>query len=842
LRSEDSAYSFTVTTEVEDGGRSLPRELFATILDAAGVGIVVLDSRRQIVLANRAFCDLLGYSESEILGLDVRVVAHAENNDAETGLFDDLLSGKRARYTMDKRCIHKNGSIVWGRVTVTRLRHDSGDLAVAVVEDITEKRGIEQAAEEVRRAHERYALVARATNDVIWDWDAEQGTIVWNDALQTMFGYQPDQIDNRLEWWDSHLNPDDRERVVAGINGIIEQGGSSWTDEYRFERADGTFTEVLDRGYIARSEDGKPIRMIGAMLDVTERKRAERIARFMADASAVLASSLDYTATLTRVAELTVPVLADWCFVDLRIGDHSYERLSVFRDERGRPVRAPNAIGGSTARSDEADLVRDVITSGIPMVLEIPAGIAGDGSESGKKSLEWLRQLGVRSALIAPIAAVPGDRAMGALTLASGRSRRVLGEDDLRVVEDVARRAAMAIEHSRLYDDARKASVAKDEFLAILSHELSTPLTIILGWSGIISRPGVSGEELQRGIESIRASALAQAQLIDDVLDLSRVTTGKVHFEVEPVSIGQLVGDSLTAVRVAASAKRIELIAPDTTIAGTVLGDGNRLRQVIWNLLTNAIKFTKPGGRVSVDLENAPGIVRLVVTDTGQGIAREFVPHVFEPFRQGDSSSTRTHGGLGLGLAIVRYLVEAHGGTVSAFSEGQDRGAQFVVELPLVSSARSSAEAEGSRTDSVRDRQSMTAPDGELKGVRVLFVDDQAEARDLASVVFSTAGAEIAIVSSAKEALETLARTGADIVVTDIGMPDVDGYALIREIRRRDAHDGRHTRVIALTAYRGEQDQQRVEAAGFDAYIKKPMDASTLTATVASVMAATTNE
>ncbi len=828
-----------MTTE-PDSGRSLPETLFATILDAAGVGIVVVDPQLHIVLANPAFCDLLGYSEREMLGMDVREVARAEDDVTDDALFGELLSGERTRYAMDRRCLHKNGSVVWGRVTVTKLRHDSCDFAIAVVEDITEKRGVEEAAEEVRRAHERYALVARATNDVIWDWDAEQGTIIWNDALQTMFGYQPDQIDNRLEWWDSHLNPDDRERVVTGINGIIEQGGSSWTDEYRFERADGTFTEVLDRGYIARSEDGKPIRMIGAMLDVTERKRAERNATFMADASAVLASSLDYHQTLTRVAELTVPVLADWCFVDLRTGDHSYERLAVFHEEHGHPLRAPNATGGLHARSDKIDLVRDVIESGIPIVLDIPATGSGEGSDASEKSIDRFRSLGIRSALIVPLAVVPGDRALGALTLGVGRSRRVLGEDDLRVVEDVARRAAMAIEHARLYDDARKASVAKDEFLAILSHELSTPLTIILGWSGIISRPGVSAEEMQRGIESIRASALAQAQLIDDVLDLSRVTTGKVHLEVEPVSIGQLVADSLTAVRVAASAKRIELVPPGSTSAGVVLGDGNRLRQVIWNLLTNAIKFTKPGGRVSVELENSPGVVRLIVSDTGQGIARDFVAHVFEPFRQADASSTRSHGGLGLGLAIVRYLVEGHGGTVSAFSEGPDRGARFVVELPLVSSATEDTDDRNPRPRGESESTAAIVPEGELRGVRVLFVDDQAEARELAKVVFSTAGAGISIVSSAREALEVLDLGGVDIVVTDIGMPEVDGYALIREIRRRDEGSGQHTRVIALTAYRGQEDHQRVLTAGFDAYVKKPMDASTLTATVASVMAAST--
>jgi PAS domain S-box-containing protein len=759
--------------------------LLAAVVEGAGAGIAVLDSQSRVVVANRAFCELLGYAKDDLIG---RVIAHGDEK-----LFQELLSGTRTRFTIDNRYIHKSGSEVWGRLTMTMLRDTEGDFAVAVVEDITAKRGIEEAADEVHRAHERYALVARATNDVIWDWDAEHGTIVWNDALQTTFGYAPDQIDNRLQWWDSHLHPDDRERVVSGINGIIEKGGSSWSDEYRFERADGSFTEVFDRGYIARSEDGTPIRMIGAMLDVTERKRAERIATFMAEASAVLASSLDYQATLPRVARLAVPLLADCCFIDLRTGEESCERLALVPDDEN-------------ARGMFAEAVREVVISGTPKLLDT---IGAEGS------------LGIRSALIVPLVAVAGDRPMGALSLAMSHSRRALTEHDRNVVEDVARRAAIAIEHARLYDDAQKANLAKDEFLAILSHELSTPLTIILGWSGILSRDDVTQEELLRGVESIRAGAQAQARLIDDVLDLSRVTTGKLRLDVQPVSIGEIVSDSLTAVHVAAAAKRIDLAVPDTTTAGTVLGDANRLRQVIWNLLTNAIKFTPAGGKVTVELENTPSTVRLIVTDTGKGIAREFLAHVFEPFRQADASTTRTHGGLGLGLAIVRYLVEGHGGTVAAFSDGPGQGARFVVELPT---------SEAAAPDSTRK------PDAQLAGARILFVDDQADARELAQVIFASAGAQTIMASSATEALEALDRLPVDVVVADIAMPEVDGYALITEIRRRDSIAGRHTPAIAATAYRGQEDRARVLAAGFDAYLKKPMDAATLTATVAGVI------
>jgi PAS domain S-box-containing protein len=788
--------------------------LLPAVFENAGIAVGVLDSDGRFVIANAALCELLGYSKNELLALTRDAITHVEDLDAEPSLFAELIAGKRSRYSTDKRFLHKSGSVRWAHATVTLLREGSANFAIVVVEDITEKRSIEQASDAVRRAHERYALVARATNDVIWDWDAEQATIVWNDALRAMFGYEPDQIDNRLQWWDSHLHPDDRERVVAGINSIIEQGGSSWTDEYRFERADGTFTEVLDRGYIARSEDGTPVRMIGAMLDVTERKRAERIAAFMAEASAVLASSLDYHATLARVAQLMVPLLSDRCFVDLRIGDQTYERLAAIDED------------SADAPASERDLIDPIIDHIKEVMATGKARLLGDVEA---------RSFGTRSALIVPLTVSEGS-SMGALTLAMTHSGRSLAERDLRVVEDVARRAAMAVEHARLYADVQKASLAKDEFLAILSHELSTPLTIILGWSGIISQQDATGEEVQRGIEAIRSSAIAQARLIDDVLDLSRVTTGKLRFNQEEVSIGPLVEDSLTAVRVAAAAKRIELIVPEKTTA-TVLGDANRLRQVIWNLLTNAIKFTEPGGRVSVSIENPAGMIRLTVTDTGRGIDPDFLAHVFEPFRQADASTTRTHGGLGLGLAIVRYLVEAHGGTVAALSDGAGRGTRFVVELPSVQTAPEATLGAHAQSAASAKQESSPDRDAVLAGVRVLFVDDQSEARELAHVILSRAGAETILASSAAEAIAIFDRQPVDILVTDIAMPEMDGYALITEIRRRDALAGRRMPAIAATAYRGSDDRRRVLAEGFDAYLPKPMEADTLTSAIASVLA-----
>lgn len=803
----------------------LPADIRAAALDRAGIAVALLDSRGRIASANEALITLLGYRREQLIGRsEGDVSSHGEPAIVSSPLFRELLSGQRERFTLDKCYRQQNGTAVFTRVTVTLLEVSDEPLAIATVEDVTEKLRLEAAAEEVRRADERYALVARATNDVLWDWDAEHATIVWNDALQTMFGYATDQIDNRLHWWETHLHPDDRERVIAGINYVIEQGNTSWSDEYRFERADGTYVEVLDRGYIARAEDGTLVRMIGAMLDVTERKRGERIAAFMAEASAILASSLDYETNLVRVAQLAVPLLADWCSVDLRAAGEEYRQLAVMH--AGEEL-VSHALTEPQSRPGTSQLVAGVIRTDSPRLIE-------NVLASTDPAFEPYRERGIRSLLIVPII-TPGAARLGGLTLAMSESRRLLTTRDVPVLQDAARRAAAAIEHARLYGDLQKALLAKDEFLAVLSHELSTPLTIMLGWASILDGSETTRDELTRGLRAIRSSAKAQGHLIEDVLDLSRVTMGKLRLDVRPVSVSDVVSESIAAVQIAAVAKRIDLVAPDTTEVHTVVGDPGRLRQVIWNLLTNAIKFTPAGGRVVVGMESAASAVTITVTDSGEGIDREFVPHVFEPFRQADASTSRSHGGLGLGLAIVRHLVEAHGGTVSAFSEGSGSGARFTITLPLAPrNAPLAEEAGAARTTEIHTPPAPAVAD--LRNVRVLFVDDQPDARDLARAIFSQAGAEIAIARSAAEALELCERAAVDVIVSDIGMPQMDGCALIAEVRRRDALTGRRTPAIAATAYGGAADRQRAISAGFDEYVRKPMEPAALTALVADVI------
>lgn len=383
--------------------------------------------------------------------------------------------------------------------------------------------------------------------------------------------------------------------------------------------------------------------------------------------------------------------------------------------------------------------------------------------------------------------------------------------------------------------EADEANGIKDEFLALLSHELRTPLTSILGWSQMLADGDLDDGAANRALEIIMRNARAQKKLIDDLLDISRIMTGKLHLDARPVELAPLIEAVVESVRLAADAKSIHLrITLDSRIH-LVSGDPDRLQQIIWNLLTNAIKFTLEGGRVAIALERNASHVEIIVNDTGQGIDPAFLPHVFDRFRQSDPSSTRRHGGLGLGLAIVRQLVELHGGTVKGMSPGAGQGATFKVILPLLSGNHEPGDAEMMRPLVM----SNLLPDWQpsLNELRVLVVDDEPDARALVAVMLTGRGAEVVSVGSAVEALAEIERRRFDVLVLDIGMPEMDGYALIREIRRLPAERGGSIPAVALTAYAGVEDRMRVLSAGYQMHLPKPVEPAELTTVVANLVA-----
>jgi two-component system CheB/CheR fusion protein len=430
--------------------------------------------------------------------------------------------------------------------------------------------------------------------------------------------------------------------------------------------------------------------------------------------------------------------------------------------------------------------------------------------------------------------------------------RRLIRQNDatkliLLSIEDISLRKQIEHEREILLGSERasrnereRLSLLKYEFLATVSHELRTPLQAILGWSQLLQAGKLSASAATKAAEAIATNARTQSQLIEDLLDVSRLVSGKIILDAQLIWLDKVIRQAIQTVQPAAAAKDVALQQSLDSHCGQVIGDANRLQQVIWNLLTNAIKFTPKGGQVRIALAQVNSMAEITVSDTGQGMKPEFLPHVFERFRQADASTTRRHGGLGLGLAIVRHLVELHGGHVQADSPGEGEGATFKVILPLaaVSSERSrdfsphEEKRDTSRSDVERLQDSQLVS---LPGLKVVVVDDDPSAREIIGRVLTEANAEVATAASVPEALQLMEQFHPDVLVSDIGMPGQDGYDLIREVRTRPADCGGNVPAIALTALTRPEDCDRALAAGYQSHVAKPIEPRRLTEIVAAI-------
>jgi PAS domain S-box-containing protein len=396
-------------------------------------------------------------------------------------------------------------------------------------------------------------------------------------------------------------------------------------------------------------------------------------------------------------------------------------------------------------------------------------------------------------------------RTLGMLSLASS---------DGELAAELGRRICYAVSHAQLYREAQEANRAKDEFLATLSHELRTPLTATLGWATMLRIGELSPENFRLAVETIERSIKTQTKLIDEILDVSRIVSGKLQLSSAPVLLATVIEAAAETIRPSLMAKGLELTVDVASIEGIVIGDAARLQQVIWNLLSNSVKFTPSGGSIAITMDHpAPETIRIAVTDSGAGIARKLLPYVFERFRQGDSSTTRTHGGLGIGLSIVRSIVELHGGTVEAFSEGEGLGATFTITLPVAPALFAIAQ---------HDTRSTPAQD--LAGVFVLLVEDEEDTRTMLTTALRRSGARVTAVASAAAALDALRLTPPTVVISDIGMPGEDGCSLMTKVRGGTVESCRDVPAIALTAYARAEDQERIIASGFGMHLAKPID------------------
>jgi PAS domain S-box-containing protein len=622
--------------------------------------------------------------------------------------------------------------------------------------------------------------------------------------------------------WLDAISPNDRERVVQAWNNAIASH-ATFDEQYRLRLADGSYRWFASRAVPVYDAEGNAGEWVSTTTDIHDAKVSDDARRFLAKATELFSSSLNYEETLKTLTSLAVPEIADWCAVDMSDEIRPpFRRIAIAHVDPDKTELAWEMYRKYPPDPEKSQIAGVLRSGKSVLVSTIPEGLI-ESMIKDEEQARIAREVGLMSWMIVPLRS--RGRVLGTVSFVSSDSQRRFTEVDLRHAEEFARRASVAIDNAMLYRDAQDANRAKDEFLATLSHELRTPMTSILGWARLL-RMGLPADEEVGAVEAIEKSALVQAQLIDDILDVSRIISGKLRVDPEPVDLRTIAEAALATVHPAAQAKNIEILTSFPPAVPAVAGDEGRLQQVIWNLLSNAIKFTSRGGTVTVRITAAASLLRLTVQDTGEGISPEFLPHVFEPFRQQDSSTTRVHGGIGLGLAIVRYIVELHGGRVTVESTGDGQGSMFTVDLPVVESAAQAAPQRAETSSRHVPPPTLALPS--LAGIKVLAIDDQAYTRDVVAAILRRCGAEVTTASSVRDALECMAKSLPDVIVCDIAMPEEDGYAFVRSLRANDDAHIASLPVIALTAFGRAEDQESALGSGFDDYLKKPVEPADL--------------
>jgi PAS domain S-box-containing protein len=673
-------------------------------------------------------------------------------------------------------------------------------------------------------AARRLLAIVESSDDAIVAKDLDSIILAWNPAAERMFGYTAaEAIGKSIRI----IIPPDRHDEEVAVLDRIRRGER--VDHYETIRCrkDGRCLPISLTVSPIHDERGVVVGASKIARDISDRKRAEearerehRRVEFFARVAETLSKSLDYEETLKNVAHLAVPRVADWCAVDVVQEDGELARLAVAHVDPGKVELAREVRRRYEDPSAPYSAISVIRTGSPALIPEITDAMVVASAQGDLERVAMVRSLGLQSYLCVPM--VSGGRVRGALTLAVGESGRRYGEDDLKFAMDLATRAALAVENARSYQELERANRLKDEFLGTLSHELRTPLNAIVGYARIARSGMITEEKMPRALETIERNAAALTQMVEDILDVSRIVAGKMRLNVQPVELPLVLHEALDTMTPAATAKHIRIRSVVDPHVGPISGDPDRLRQVIWNLLSNAIKFTPKDGQIQVRLERIDSSVEIVVSDTGIGIPTDFLPHIFERFRQGEGGTSRQHSGLGLGLAIVRNLVELHGGTVSASSNGAGTGATFRVRLPIM--IVHAPERPEQRVHPRHERRGSVGPLPELHGVHVLAVDDEPDSLRLLTETLEAAGARVTTASSGAAALEKAQHAKPDVILADLGMPLMDGFELIQRLRQSPDKDMRAIPAAALTAYGRSEDRARTLQAGFEMHLSKPAD------------------
>lgn len=738
---------------------------------------------------------------------------------------------------------------------------------------------------QLRKSQDRLELALDTAVMGTWEWNLQQNTFVCSQLLAQVLDIPENACLTTYQSFLETIHPEDRDIVDRAIKYAISHKSDYWL-EFRHLRRDGKIAWIDTRGKIYCDRTNEPLRAIATFTDITETKEREhQRQQFFLQERLVyqIAQQVRQSLDLEEILETTVHQVR--LFLDC-------DRVVIFQfiaaDWNGMVLT--ESVGSDWSAILGKEIYDPCFATNWVEKYKQGRVQKVENIHDGKLTpchVELLAQFQVQANLVVPI--LESDNLWGLLIAHQCSTPRKWQDLEISLLKQLATQVGIAIQQSLLFsqvkielnerkqaqqalenslqreqllrEEAEKANRIKDEFLAVLSHELRSPLNPILGWSKILLKDGKLNEERKKqALQIIERNAKVQSQLIEDLLDISRILRGKLKLEAEKVSLVSVILSALETVRLSANAKNINLrflvdTSPGinsnnlnsnnlTEVINTelelwetgiesnypaylVLGESARLQQIIWNLLSNAVKFTPKGGKVAIKLEALENQAKITITDTGKGITQEFLPHVFDYFRQADSATTRKFGGLGLGLAIVRYLVEMHGGTVKADSLGQDKGATFTVSLPLLAVDKNAEDNNNLSAEQIESHN--------LEGLRILVVDDELDSREFISFVLEQDGAEVTTAASAIEALQIFPNLQPDILVSDIGMPDMDGYMLLSEIRSMQPAAGGNIPAIALTAYAGELDRKQALSVGFHSHVAKPVEPDNFIATVLEI-------
>jgi PAS domain S-box-containing protein len=803
----------------------------AAIVDSSDDAIVGLDLGGNITSWNPAAERLYGYTVQEAVGQPITLIVPDDMYGAEEAVLARVAKGEIVQHFETLRR-HRDGTLLPISLTVSPICTETGEIigASKIARDIRGRQVAERAAR-------RLAAIVESSDDAIISKDLNGIVMSWNAAAARMFGYSAaDMIGQSIRL----LIPADRQAEEDDVLGHIRRGEKVEHFETIRRRKNGTLLPISLTVSPILSEDGTVIGASKIARDISDRKRAEaERARLLAIAQRQVATTRKLNqvggtvaATLDRGEIVSAVTNAGTEVTGAEFGAFFYNATDPVSGETyllytlaGAPKDAfakfPNpratAIFGPTFRGEGvirlADVTQDPRYGQNAPFHGMPPG-----------------HLPVRSYLAVPVKNRTGA-VLGGLFFGHSVSD-MFTEEHTELATGIAVWASMALENARLYEESQDVSRLKDDFLATLSHELRTPLNAILGYARMIRSGLVRGDNQERAIETIERNATSLTQIVEDVLDVSRIISGKIRLNVQPVDLPAVIQHALDAVAPAADARGVRIETDIDPHASPVSGDPDRIQQVIWNLASNSVKFTGRGGRVQVRLARVDSQVEIVVSDDGIGIAPDFLPHVFERFRQADSGTTRERGGLGLGLAISRNLVEMHGGTIHAASAGAGKGTTIRVTLPSLVRPEVHAGGQFAAHRHASERQ-MLIPD--LLGIRVLAVDDDPDALRMVREILEAAGAQVSSAGSADEALQSLNSLRPDVLVADLGLPRMDGFELIAEIRRRPDPAVRDLPAAALTAYARSEDRSRALKAGFQIHLSKPIDPGDLMAAVAAL-------